>query len=599
MAGPWEKFAAPQETGPWTKFSGAAPQVDAKAAARAKIHADEAAWQQKIKDDLKESGGYLENYGAGVDSLVQGVKQLFGKGDDDATIEERRRTKKELAEGRLGGGLTQLAGEVVTSAPVLSGAGAVAGRTLTALPKVGQALKALGMAGGRTFNVGNVAQGAAQGAAMGAAGEVTSDESRGLNATVGGVLGAAAPGVLAAASKVKNMLGKGNAPVRAATQFEKQLGAEGMEQVTDAAVSPTKTVLPLSTAARSQNVKLAALERGARSRSDWGFNHDKTVAEKAWAELKDVTKAADDLGARTEATEALVKASKSELDKIADPAALGRASDHVASTTQSLRSSPAGRQNPDLNATLGQVEEMLKHPDRTAGDFASQYWRLDKMVDSASGEAKAALVKLRDAVKEGADLAAGGPKFTDLLGKVNAAKSGVTTSEAAQGVRGTFMSDEGVAKTAREWGGTPEIGSSALRMTMAKRGGAMNTATREGGERLAKELGQHELHLAKNSPGVSALGVENPLSIISSGRDNPFNYFPLVKGGANWLFGGSRKATTDAADSAMQNPEAWKAMVDAYAKSKTPLTKQEYLARALRQASRLPGQIGAAEFSGD
>ena len=76
--------------------------------------------------------------------------------------------------------------------------------------------------------------------------------------------------------------------------------------------------------------------------------------------------------------------------------------------------------------------------------------------------------------------------------------------------------------------------------------------------------------------------------MISSGRDNPFNYLPLVKGGAKFLFGGARKATTEAADEAMQDPEMWKKMMEGYAKSKTPLSEKEYAARIMRQMLLTP-----------
>lgn len=565
---------------------------DTKTSARAQAEAEDAAFQKRIKDELKESGGYLENYGAGVDSVVRGVKSLFGQGDDDAEIEENRKIKSQLAEGRVGGGLTQLAGEVLTTAPITGGIAGAAGKGLSLFPK----LKTLGMAGGRTFNLGNVANAAAQGAMSGAAQETTEDESRGLNTTLGTVAGAALPGAFAGFSKLRGMLGKSQAPVRAANQFEKQLGKEGMEQVTDAAVSPTQTVLPLSTASRAQNVKLASLERGARNRSDWGYDHDKAVLERAWSELQDVTKAAGDLGARTDAKSALIKEAKGILDEIVDPAALKQAGDRVVARTERLRATPVARQNPDFNKVLGDVEAMLQHPERTAGDFASQYWRLDNLSKSGSDEVKTAIIKLRDTVKESADIASGG-KFTQMLTKIQAAEKSVSTAEAAKGIRDTFAASEGKEMTSR-----------GLRNAIAARSGEVNVATKEGGDRLVKELGQHELYQGKNAPGVSNLDIENPLNIISSGRDNPFNYFPLLKGSANWLFKGSRQATTDAADSAMQSPAAWRAMIEAQKLSQTPsvslktnqaFSPQDWMIQLLRQGVMLPGRAGSAEVAGE
>ena len=568
---------------------------DPMAAARARAEEVVAKDQAKLEADLKESGGYLANLGAGFDNVWQGVKQLVGQGDDDATIEDRRKLKQKLAEGRFGGGATQFVGEMLVSAPLTGGAAGLVGKVASKLPGAVN----LAMKGGRIANAGTVGRGVVEGTLGGALAETTSDESKGMNAATGAVLSTVLPGAMSVASGTKKLLGKGNAPTRAAKIFEKQLGKESIQNIDDALHAPGgPSILPLSTAAKSQDVGLAALERGARGRSDWAFKHDKQVSEKAWEELQRVTKEADELASRVADREALMQESKKFLDWHDYPPNLQAAGDDVSALVQQLRTTPAARQNPEITNLIGSAESSLMHPDRTAGDFASQYWRLDDAFKDPkySVEAKTIIKQLRDGVAKAADTAADGQThFTDMLERYKVEQGLVGEAESAKAIRETFKSPIGGVKTRDPWGGTPEITAQQLRKSLVSKGenefgSTITPEAREGIEKLHKELGQHELYQPKNAPGPAQLESTNGLDVISSGRDNPFNYLPLVKGGAKFLFGGARKATTEAADEAMQDPEMWKKMMEGYAKSKTPLSEKEYAARIMRQMLLTPGR---------
>lgn len=546
----------------------------------------------------------MVNLGAGADNVIQGVKQLFGKGDDDETIEERRRIKAKAAEEMPGGGLVQLGGEILASYPLTAGTGALAGKAgLKFFPKAAEWALTKGT---RAANVGTAARAGLEGAASGLLTETTSDESKGLNTGLGATAGVVTTGLIAGGSRLKKALSKKAAPERAAKVFEQQLGKEELQHIDDALHDPMNvTSLPLSTASKSQSVPLAALERGARGRSDWGFNHDKKVAEKAWDDILKATKNADELGSRVDAREEVMRASKDYLNGLSDPATIKQANAHLGAEVQSLRSTPISRQNPEVTNILGQVEQMLAHPDASAGDFASQYWRLSDMIDGGKLTTEQADIvrKLRTAVAEAGDIASDG-EMSALLGRYKAEQAHVGQSEASKAIRETFQTPEGVAKTTRQWNGTPEPQSSVLRKTMAAKGenqygNVLDDETRQGLGKIQSELERHELWQARNAPGPSSLDIENPLSVISSGRDNPFNFLPLVKGGANWLFSGSRKATTEAADAAMQDPQAWARMMEQYRLSKTPISPEEYAARIRRQLVLTPGRAAAAGLGGD
>lgn len=558
---------------------------------------------QKIRDELKASGGILENIGAGMNRTVQGVKQLFGKGESDEAITERRRIDEQLAEGQTGGGLIQLGGELAMSAPITGGVAGLAGKALTKAPVVGRLVQALASKGGRVANVGTMARGAAEGALGGLVTETTSDESPTFNTAAGATMGAAAPAVFAAGGKLVRTLGKKNASNRAAEVFEKQMGPDDMHDVNFRLATEPAPGLPLTTAARTQNPKLASLERGARGREDFGYRQDRKVAEAAWDKVKGVTSAADELPTRVADREFLMKESKDFLNEFDNPTLVRRAANDVSDVAEEIRATPVGRQNPDVTKMAGEVEILLKHPDSTAADFSSQYWRLSSELEKPglTTEAKDALLKLRDAVGKGADTASGGTHFTDLLERYKVEQGMVDESQAAKGIRESFVDETGVPQTKRHWFGTPEVESSKLRQTMSKLGknkygNVLDDQARTKLSELEGELGRHEMYKAGNSPGSAQLDIGNPLSVVSTGRDNPFNFLPLVKGGANWLFSGSRKATTEAADEAMMSPDAWKRMMEQYAKSKSPLSHQEYAARMRRQLLLTPGRVGTAEL---
>lgn len=571
----------------------------------------EDAFRNKIKQEQLDSGGIRENIGAGMNKTIQGVKQIFGFGGTDDSIEERRKLDQELADNTTGGGLLQLGGEMVASAPITMGVGGVVAKGASMLSRVA----ALAAKGGKIANLGAVGRGAVEGATGALLNETTSDESDGLNATAGATIGAAMPLIAAGGGKLWRALSKKNAPNRAAKIFEEQLGPDDMHDIGFRLNTGAQTRLPLTTAAAAENAKLAALERGARSRNDAGFIQDRKVANKAWEELKKATGAADDLSNRVSDREFLMKASKEHLDSFNRPTLVRRAGNDVSDVAEALRATPEVRQSPEVSKLIGEIEVLLKHPDSSAGDFAEQYWRIGQKLDDPklTPSQRGALMKLRDSVGQGADTASGGPNFTDMLERYKVEDSLVNEAEAAKKIRGAFVDELGTPQTKRYFGvDTPEIDSNRLRRALTQHGknqygDVLDPSARQSIKDLESELTRHEMFQAANAPGPAQLDIKNPLEIISTGRDNPFNYFPLVKGGANWLFKGSRQATTDAADEALMSPDMWRKMVEGYAKSNSPLKSpgflsyrpseyadSEYMKRLARQLLLMPGRTTAA-----
>ena len=573
-------------------------------------------FDDKIKADLKESGGYLANLGAGFDNVWQGAKQLVGQGDDDKVIEERRRIKQQLANSRTGGGATQLLGEVLGSAPLTGGVGGAVGKVATMLPKVAS----LAMKGGRIANLGTIGRGAVEGVAGGLLNETTSEESPTTNAGVSGVVGAAVPTVFAGANVLRKALNKGNAPNRAAALIEKQLGKEGLQEVEDALVSPTsQSHLPLSTAAKSQSTQLGALERGARNRSDWTYAHDRPVMSQAWSDLQGATRNADELPQRVADRETMMAASKKDLGFYDMPGPLGSAKQIMSDAADALRATPAGRQIPEVTKEISQVEQMLAHPDRSAEDYATAWFRLTEKIDKGEFgvDGTTVLRKLRDAVQQAGDVAGnvasggGDTRLSDMLGRYMAEQGHVGQSEASKALRETFVSPQGVILKTREGLSSPEVRSGVLRQALAKHGenqygNVLDPQTRAGVESLVKDMGRHEIHLPGNSPGATGLDINNPITVASSGRDNVVNYFPGLKGSLNWLFGHSREATTKQADQALMDPAHFQAILEGLRHSRTPLSSpsfggpafkpEDYADIVRRGLLRLPGRLSAAEL---
>ena len=235
------------------------------------------------------------NIGAGATNTWQGVKQAllpealegqFGAGEAD--VAEKRQRDDRLANSVEGGRAWQVVGEAAPFAAVPAG---VVGRGLTAIPKVGQGLAAMGV-GSRVVPT-LVAEGGVIGAAAGASMPVGEGESRLFNATVGGAGGAVVPAALGGLGRIYR-----TTPLPGANALRERAVArtisEGVQnpnqlatQIDRAARAPGLAEVP-STAVITGNPEMAATELAYRAmpefQSSW-TNFDNTANAARWDAL--------------------------------------------------------------------------------------------------------------------------------------------------------------------------------------------------------------------------------------------------------------------------------------------------------------------------
>jgi hypothetical protein len=256
--------------------------------------ASQAKLKESLDAELRQSAGPLEQYGAGVNNLVQGGKQLLSNipglsslRPTDAEIQDRRATNEKLADGKWYNKGLQGAGEAITSLPITLGAAGAIGRLASFVPGVAN----IASMGGRVANLGAVGSGAVQGATQAALNSTTSDESPGVEAGVGAAAGGALPLLAATLGVGYRGISRAAGPTaeRAVKYIRDTVGQPTLDAV-NSALSTNKSSLPLSTASLAENTKLAALERGARSRgtTDWAAVKDAPVAEEAWSQLRGI-----------------------------------------------------------------------------------------------------------------------------------------------------------------------------------------------------------------------------------------------------------------------------------------------------------------------
>ena len=255
----------------------------------------------------------LVNVGAGLDSAWQGAKQLVGQGPSDEDLLEKRRIDQHLADKTRGGGLLQIAGEVLPTIPLGMGAGLGA--------------RAVGGLAGRMAASPTLA-GVGGGALSGAIAPVTSDESRLQNVALGAAGGGVAPhllkGALAAGrgtvgaidrslAALPGALGAGAAERTGRRQATRMLERELPGGMPANVYTPDPSINPsgvgTSAAVRTQSPELASLERGSRtSGGEHWMDFDRAAHQQRWealdqglagpAELKMALDAADNVGAK-------------------------------------------------------------------------------------------------------------------------------------------------------------------------------------------------------------------------------------------------------------------------------------------------------------
>lgn len=273
-----------------------------------------ATYQSEVPSPLEgmsDAEKYAANWSAGVRQLGRGAMDLVGLRSDEDVAESRARDQ-ELADSVRGGGAVQLAGNIAPTLAIPYGA---VTKGLSAIPRVGAAIKAAGV-GTRVLPT-MMAEGVGTGAMLGALRETGEGESRVMNTATGAVGGAVVPAALGAAGALGRRLlpsAVGGERLGERAVGRRLAGAVGddlpdatrrLQQFTRGAQQGLD-VPPASTAMVTQNAELAAMELAdralPRSQRAWAA-FDEALDNARWDILDRRLGSATTLEAAREATE--------------------------------------------------------------------------------------------------------------------------------------------------------------------------------------------------------------------------------------------------------------------------------------------------------
>ena len=542
----------------------------------------------------------LANIGAGVDTTMQGLRQLVPgvKGPTDEELREKRERDATLARSAdLGvgadwmpsaGSALQVGGELL---PTL-----IPGAAATKLPRALQLMRAR-----------PVATGIAGGAGAAGLMPTTSDESRAANMALGGAAGAVLPLGVAGYRGARKMVG---ARTRAGERLVEGLGDEaaGMESRVAAreaerdARSAAAREIPESLAEATGSVRAAGLEsmsaRNPATNPDWAaFKAGQNVArhegvQRATAESDRLfdRSSARDLVSDPMRTEALRTARK---DKWFHQPVQQVAQD-ILSSDDAVN--PAVRRVADL--VLSSMDERAPKQITPAGLYNMRKLLTDKLHGPAQiGDELSAAVKgadrqtmqLVEAIDQSLNQASGG-RWQRYLDTYKRASTPVDQAKAAQLAREVFER-EGIP----EMGGVPEVTATRLGQAMrASEGGArkfpltLSPGARAGlediGEHISRANEPQKLRkLAGSAGGGSQTSTDLAMTGLQMATGIPIN---VERAAFNWLGRGANEATQRELASMLQNPQLAIAAIKEAQRLRQPLSQaQTALMQAMSQAA--------------
>jgi hypothetical protein len=333
--------------------------------------------------------------------------------------------------------------------------------------------------------------------------------------------------------------------------------------------------------------QLGGLERGSRGRIDF-TPLDRKVAEESANLLRGATNAADNLPALAKIPSDIMVEGKKVLDKF--PLEQGTR-ESISKSLIKLRNSNevVGDTTGRLAKELDSAIRAMDNPKATLGVVPQLYWSLGQDAGNST-----AIQQARSVLKEAADAGSGG-KFSILNKNYGVAVDKLKGAEASDVLRKSVMGQGGIPTTGNFYGSV-DAGDAIPQMTSQGVRRGMGAATKSGGIEqidpqkvkelglLADQLRGHEIY-KPGSSGGSALdlgGAEGTASSI-------LNAGPLwrLRGALGSVFGGLNKASQNAVDQALLDPNAFMKMVDAKRALKRPLEAWEKVAvEAIRGTSR-------------
>jgi len=539
----------------------------------------------------------MANIGAGMSNVVEGAKQIIGRGGSDEDIQEKRAIDKRLAEktdlgigpdwAPTAGSALQFAGEVAPTLAIPAGAATgVAGRLLPrALQKILASPTGAGMLAG-----------GASGALM----PVTSEESRTFNTG----LGAATGGVLPMAVKAARMgYGLATAPRRAAQQLSEGLGGEAATIPGQVAAREAERA-PRSAASRAIPESLAEAT-GSIGAADLEAQSARGVANPDWANFKRAQNVARHEAVQAATNEAdMLAARKESRDLTADPLREGamQAAGAVptrqvmAPTLQAVQaiSNSADMANPSVQTVVKLVTDAMDKRAPGGGRPESLYVvrkllaaklhgpaQINDPLSAAVKGADVQTAKLIDAIDQSLNQASGG-QWQRYLESYKTASRPVDASKAAQLARDVFER-EGIP----ELGGVPEV--TATRLGQARRASegsgrfplALSQRARSGLEDVSEHLAQaNEVQKARKLAGTAGGGSQTSFDVLG---DLAHRALPVLggwpvraaRGALDLVAGGAKEQTQRELAAMLQNPQA--------------------AVRALQEAQRLNRPLSEAE----
>lgn len=411
--------------------------------------------------------------GAGADTLMSGVKQLFASKEEEKALqkeeEQKRLLKRALAKssdtGRLpewmptGGAALQTVGEALPMMAVPAGTYVGAARML---PRAAGLMRTA-PAPARLGTGALVTEGVIGGGLAGALNPTIEGESRSSNILVGAASGGALPGVVAGGRYGLGMVTQAGGQRRAGEQIAKELAEEAgipAGQAAEQAVQrlrqagPGPSNIPLSTAAVLNEPSLARLERGSRAvnSGNW-YDFDVNQARAISREFDVATGAANQIQQRKDLRS---RNWNQRWEQAQGSANLAKFDDDIgkfrSNIDQAMRSPEAS--NP---AVRNMLQEIGNEIDRLGGDFSLGH--LQQIRANLSGRQKAIpqnayqaaprdSFATRSILQEVDNILnnATNNRWSDVVRGYASESAAVDAAKAASRARGTFYTPEGALR---------------------------------------------------------------------------------------------------------------------------------------------------------
>jgi hypothetical protein len=500
-----------------------AEQQRATAERRARAVAEMQQQERQRFDEAERARPLLEraaiNLGAGFDTLLQGAKQLVGRGPTDAELAESREIKARAAENMPGGALLQVAGETLPTLTVPAGAFATGARLLTGgrLLKNASRLKTA------------VADTALAGGAAGALQPVAENESRLANMALGTAGGAVVPAAVQGVPRLVRALTEKGARARAGEAVVEALGepnAQRTAAAVDAYLARGANEIPLSTAAIANSNELAALERAARARNpaEWAAL-DADTDRAVWRNIEQATSNADDLE-RLRAVR-----SQNWIDRQTQAVQSARAdrfqkelADFYQNLEQALRSPPGQNQmRPVLLEIKRQLDEL--GPDITPEHLMTLRANMQGAIKGTPDNPFATAprtdpyyISLKQELDRILNDVTGG-KWQDVVAGYAADSVPVQAAKSSKAIREAFVTPEGVLRSG-DLGGVPRVTEARLRQALAakgesKFGDALDPSSRRVLEKTLDALNRQNITQRIKTAGTGGGGSNTAMDLLA------------------------------------------------------------------------------------